>query len=129
MSALAIDNELTDASLVQSERPREVPVYAATKMPGIMVRWWSLAGPSRKFALKKMFVIQLENSERGVLARHRSLPCSGHGKTAGEAIEDFCEMFEVQWEALVECPPDQLTVGAQQARECFLSFAQPVESD
>ena len=139
MNALAFDDDVTDASQVLRERLPERPSYGhqstsivnviyPAPRPRIMVRTF-LHGPTRKFVFKKTFVIRLEDSEHGVLASHPGLRCSGSGKTTREAISEFCEMFEVQWEALVDCALDELTAGARRVREEFLAIASPTPTE
>ena len=57
----------------------------------------------------------------GVMVTHPELPCSGYGRRPQEAIEEFCERFELQWKALVGCSPEDLTLDAQITSERFQS--------
>jgi len=57
----------------------------------------------------------------GVMVTHPELPCGGYGRSPQEAIFEFCQMFEVQWNALVGCSPEDLTLDAQTTAERFQS--------
>lgn len=75
----------------------------------------AIQGPSRRFDLRKALMVSVTYDE-GVSISHSTLPVHGYGDTWDEALADFSEMFEVQYEGLVECEVSQLTPAAAQAR-------------
>ncbi len=69
------------------------------------------------------YTITFERVGDTVIASHVETNCIGAGATVPEALSEFCEMFEVQWASLVECPETELTAGAMRVRETFLALA------
>ena len=86
----------------------------------------SVEGPTRIFELKKTLALKVEYTDEGVFVEHRKLALVGYGENLREALSELCEMFEVQWGALVEGDPDELTEGARIAADKFRAFAEPV---
>lgn len=141
---LAIDTDITDASELLRGRPkslREASGHASTSMgdvvypvrrssdkPKIMVRTF-LEGPTRRFEFKEPIILKFEECDIGIIARHSALRCEGIGGSAAKAIEEFCEMFEVQWEALVESPIGDLSPDSIRARQEFLALATAIPAE
>jgi hypothetical protein len=87
-----------------------------------------IRGLERKFDLKGIFVVYIENADGTFVVSHASLPVTGYGATQLQAVEEFQEMFEAQWLALVDSS-DELTAGARRARDAFLALATVVAAD
>ena len=72
---------------------------------------------SRRYHLKDWFVVNLSYLDDGqVFADHGSLPVHGYGDNMNEAMNAFCEAFDVQWRSLVEVSEDSLTSGGKRRR-------------
>lgn len=95
--------------------------------PRMQVRTQIVAGP-RRYNLKGMFVIDLEylDDEGQVFASHRTLPVHGYGGDQGDALEAFCEAFDVQWRHLVDVQEDTLTDGGRRRRQAMRDAVETV---
>lgn len=135
MMALAFfDTDLSDASVASRKPARKAPEYSSTSSSApppssgkarLMVVTL-VAGPTRRFRFKKTFMVLLEHLTEGVVAQHPNLPISGYGVNTAAAMEEFGEMFELQWEALVDRPVERLTHEAYLVREELLAIAVPL---
>ncbi len=63
-----------------------------------------------------------------VLAYYDGIRGWGYGSDAQEALDSLHEFLGVQWDALVCCPDDQLTVGARKARNDLIRAFKPKET-
>ncbi len=80
-----------------------------------------IVGPSRVFLLRQPLLASVSTDAGGL--RHvtvgRGLPVEGFGNTLKLALDDFYEMFEVQYEGLVERPLEELADSAKRARRAL----------
>ncbi len=77
----------------------------------------------------KFLIITLKTRGGYVMATSGNLQCTGFGDNGHEAIKAFFEMFEVQWKALVECDPKELTAGAKRTRRAFIDAVSPTPTE
>lgn len=82
--------------------------------------------PERVYRLRGTLIIELRQEDGEICAYHRRLPIVGYGLDAGEAINDFAEMFDAQYRGLVECDEGELSEGALQARRHFEALVEDV---
>lgn len=71
---------------------------------------------SRMYFLRGAFMLQLLEEDGVSIARSDLLSLDGYGGSAKEAIDDFCESFDVQYRALVEAEESELSPGALAVR-------------
>ncbi len=81
----------------------------------------------RKFTLKQPLTIKLSPvGKSAVEARSPGLAVIGMGTSIEDALDQFQEMLELQWEALCECPLHELTADALRERRRLESLLIPV---
>lgn len=132
MNAQAVDECVTLASgdEIRRDRRPEVdyvgasPISTRVFFPGPRMQMeHGIDVGSRRYVLNGFFVIELEHEGDGVdaavYASHRSLPVSGFGRDAKEALQAFYDAFDHQYRHLVEVEPDSLTAWARQMREAM----------
>lgn len=136
-------NALDDASLAECERsprarrrPSRVefsrvnggePVTTVIVSPKLMVSA-AIVRPRRVFRLRGTFVIDTQEIDDGtIFVRHRDLPVYGYGETLVEALAGFYEMFEMQWQDLVEGDATLLSEEAKDVRERFRAIVGSVD--
>lgn len=80
------------------------------------------------YYLRKDFCIIVVYGKSGnVQVAHEELPVTGFGITLEEAIQDFCDMFDVQYQGLVNVNSENdLTRDAKRARKLFLEIVEGV---
>jgi len=59
-------------------------------------------------------------------ASNARLAVYGAGRDESEALSEFCEMFDLQYRALVPCEPDSLTDEARDVRRHFEALVSEV---
>ena len=89
----------------------------------------AVTGPFRTFELKRPMVLNLEPFDGSFKATHSKLAVCGYGSSEEEAMEDFCEAFEVQWEALVECSSECLTEAARREAQNMRDVVRAYEGE
>lgn len=82
----------------------------------------SILGPTRVFNL--LFPIQLEimPGYEFIVLKHVESGLHGYGEDLERAATDFCELFEIQYENLVECPIEQIHESALSLRACLANL-------
>lgn len=79
------------------------------------------------YYLRKDFTIIVTFGKTGeVQVIHEELPVMGHGATYEEAIVDFCDTFDIQYEGLAMHPDDKLTKDALRAKKLFHELVEGV---
>src|SRR5260221_9658124 len=137
MAMARISEEVTEAGDCETSasKPAGPPSYVPTLpigsrlvFPGPKMRVQTrIVWRDRHYALRGIFAIEFREVDGGiVLATHRQLPVHGHGSSQEEAIEAFCEAFDLQWRSLVEVDETSLTSGGRDRRRAMQAAAERV---
>lgn len=78
------------------------------------------------YYFRKDFTIIVTFGKTGeVQVVHDELPVMGHGATYEEATAEFCDMFDVQYQGLVNINPEEKLYGdAKKARKLFIELVE-----
>lgn len=126
---------LTAATGTDVQIPGEVQRYTSTDSEarqliqmGPRMSWASeLRSSLNVFVLKSPLKIAVSYDDDGlIVASHQTLPVKGVGFSLREALDDFAAMFQVQWEALVDCNVSELAPSGVRARQALEAAVQEV---
>lgn len=80
-------------------------------------------GSNRTFKLNQPIKLEIETDEPDVIwLHHRESALQGFGDTLELAAVDFCEMFEMQYEGLVECDISYIHWSALNLRSVLIAL-------
>jgi hypothetical protein len=119
----------------EAYRPTESAGMSRLVFPGPRMHLETvIEAGDRLYALRGIFAVEFrvepgdEDEAPLVIATHRTLPVEGHGLTPAEALESFCETFDVQWRNLVDVDERDLTEGGRRRRRAMQDAVEAVRA-